>query len=388
MLFTLTLLEGGLQVASWRSLTVRRALAPPWIVNSPVVADAHLGWRGNPLHVDHDLRGYRNERALDRADIVALGDSQTYGLVEAPLAWPRLLSAHLGATVYNMALPGYGPMQSELQLDDALALRPRLVIVAPYFGNDLYDSFKLSRRHPEMLTGISPVLRTAADAVDRDRPFEQEMLTLRSASEVSEQHEPAGRWAWISEHSKLYGLLRGIKVRLQTPQKGNPLLSKQFNTAAAALTPFQREYASAEEGTEWRTILTPKHRLRALDDHDPRIRLGFEAMRAALLRMAEKCRSRGIRFLVVLVPTKESVFWVRVKNPSIHPGLSEQVSTEHRLRGELMTALVERRIEFIDLLDALRKAPDQPYHEDIDGHPNRVGNHVIEAAVAERLRNW
>src|SRR5262249_60306525 len=47
LLFTLTLLEGGLQVASWRSLTVRRALAPPWIVNSPVVADAHLGWRGN-----------------------------------------------------------------------------------------------------------------------------------------------------------------------------------------------------------------------------------------------------------------------------------------------------------------------------------------------------
>ena len=73
LLITFIILEISLHVASWGSLTVRRLLASPWEVNSPVIVDSHLGLRGNPLNLDHDARGYRNERALRQADIVTLG---------------------------------------------------------------------------------------------------------------------------------------------------------------------------------------------------------------------------------------------------------------------------------------------------------------------------
>jgi hypothetical protein len=151
------------------------------------------------------------------------------------------------------------------------------------------------------------------------------------------------------------------------------------------LTPALREYVSPEDGTEWRTILTPRYRLKALDDRDPRIRLGFEAMRSSIVRMAQKCRRAGVRFLVALMPTKESVFWPRVKDPDRHAGLREQVSLEDRWRGELSEALRSHGIEMVDLLGRLRQAPSQPYYEDIDGHPNFVGNQVIEAAIDVHL---
>jgi hypothetical protein len=334
LLITLIVLELTLQIASWSSLTIRRALAPSWEVTAPVVPDPRLGLRGNPLFPGHDRRGYRNEHALDRADIVTLGDSQTHGTSGAHEAWPRLLSLHMHVKVYNMALPGYGPLHSQLQLEEAFALRPGSVVVAPYFGNDLYDAFQLTRLHPEMLADIPPGLRAAADAREREKP----------------------------------------------------LLSRRFSTAVAALTPSQREYASPEDGPEWRTILTPRYRLRALDDRDARIRLGFEAMQASIIRMAEMCRTRKVRFLVILVPTKESVFWPRVKDPNMHPGLREQVSFEQGLRRELMSTLVNKDVEVVDLLDPLRQATRQPFYEDVDGHLNLAGNQVVEGVVAERLR--
>jgi hypothetical protein len=384
LVITLVLVEVLLQIASSSSLTVRRALAPPWDVAIPFVLDPRLITRGNPLNPEHDSRGYRNERALDRAEIVTLGDSQTYGNVPPEQSWPRLLSMRLKVAVYNMAVPAYGPLQSELQLDEALALQPRAVILAPYFGNDLYEAFEMTRRHPGMLDGMSSDVREAADARDRLKPIHQEVYALIPGG-GPRGGRPSGVRAWLSEHVKLYGFLRALTNVRAVPPKTNPLLSKQFSTAVAALTPALREYVSPEDGTEWRTILTPRYRLKALDDRDPRIRLGFEAMRSSIVRMAQKCRRAGVRFLVALMPTKESVFWPRVKDPDRHAGLREQVSLEDRWRGELSEALRNHGIEMVDLLGRLRQAPSQPYYEDIDGHPNFVGNQVIEAAIAVHL---
>lgn len=50
----------------------------------------------------HDRRGFRNATALRRADVVVLGDSQTWG-VDATLeeAWPQQLVRLTGHSVYN-----------------------------------------------------------------------------------------------------------------------------------------------------------------------------------------------------------------------------------------------------------------------------------------------
>ena len=95
------------------------------LANKPrVVPDKQLLYRGNPLYVDADAAGYRNATRRAQSDIVALGDSQTYGPENRDDAWPFVLGKRLGRSVYNMALPAYGPLQSSAKVDEALQLKP------------------------------------------------------------------------------------------------------------------------------------------------------------------------------------------------------------------------------------------------------------------------
>ncbi len=385
LLVSLVVAELALQVASGASLTVRRLLAPSWDVDAPVTPDPHLVLRGNPLNREHDAAGYRNPRRPTKADIVVLGDSQSYGPSDPRLAWPRLLSAETGQSVYNMSLPGYGPGQSLLQLDDALSLKPGLVIVAPYFGNDFFDAFILALRHPDLGNSLPVALWEAAAALERQRPLEleQDVLLIYELGQPSASPKPSAVRRLIAEHVKLYGLLRALKHRFMAAPTQSPLLSREFTSAASALSPAQRQFASPLVGPDWRTILTAPYRGRVLDDRDPRIRFGFAIARHAVRAISERCQAAGVDLLVVLIPTKESVFWPRVAAPDRPPGLRQLVTDEERLRQEWVSDL---RASGVKYLDALRAAPTQPYYEDVDGHPNETGQRIIATAVAARLK--
>ena len=58
---------------------VARLLASPKEDEASSIDDPDLVNRPNPKFPGHDRRGFRNPVALAKADIVALGDSQTYG---------------------------------------------------------------------------------------------------------------------------------------------------------------------------------------------------------------------------------------------------------------------------------------------------------------------
>jgi hypothetical protein len=53
----LLLAEGMLHALSRMSVTVQRALAAPWEVDAPVIADPRVIYRGNPLYIQHHARG-------------------------------------------------------------------------------------------------------------------------------------------------------------------------------------------------------------------------------------------------------------------------------------------------------------------------------------------
>src|SRR5689334_4893320 len=72
----LVIMEIVLRVATAVSPSLDDLISVP---SSPVVADDELGWRGSPRYRSHDAAGFRNRTVLSRADVVALGDSQTYG---------------------------------------------------------------------------------------------------------------------------------------------------------------------------------------------------------------------------------------------------------------------------------------------------------------------
>lgn len=382
---SLVVAEAGLQIASRSSRAVGRVLAAPSELNIPVIPDDRLIYRGNPLRFDHDDAGYQNEERLAQADVVTLGDSMTYGFADYREAWPRIMARLTGRRVYNMALPGYGPAQSLFQLDAALALGPQVIIVVPYFGNDLFDSYVMARRHPGLMTSLPTDVVVKAHAREQLRPLEQEPGSpFRLGVDGTEEQIGAIR-RWASSHVGLYRLARALKNRLAGSRPPDPLLSRDFAVASAAVTASRLQFALPFDGSGWRTILHGPYRLQALDDSDPRIRVGFLVMSAALDQMARRSREAGKRFVVVLAPTKESVFWPRVADRQRYGGLAELVAAEDRLRAELTTRLVNGGVDVLDLLDVLRGAPEQPYFEDLDGHPNAAGNRLIAATVAAHL---
>jgi hypothetical protein len=375
----LALAEAILQVVSRVSPAAGAVLGP----NVTWVEDPVLGWRGTPRFVEHDAAGYRNVNRPQRAPIVVLGDSMTYGTGVSPAeSWPRLLEAAAGQRVYNMAFPGYCPAHSLLQFEEALSLHPRVLIVSVYTGNDFLDALGVALLNPA-IASLAPDGVGASAAREAQGALVEEVSALfpvESTNVVTKTS--ADLWAWLSWNSRLVGLARAVKQALKPPVV--PLLAAaDLEAAVAGLTPAQRQVSQIVDQPGWRTILSPQYRGRVLDDTDVRIREGFEVVEGALREMGRRGRDAGVRILVVVLPTKETVFWPHADQTDRE--LARLVTDEARLTGELTSFLESRGIEVIEVLDLLRDSPSQPYFENIDSHPNALGHRLIAGAVSRRL---
>ena len=97
----------------------------------------------------NDLLGFRNLSVPNSADVIFIGDSQTYGN-NAPieLTVPSLAQSGLGESVdsrvYSMATGGWGALQYQYIAGKALAFKPKVLIVCFYSGNDPMESFALA----------------------------------------------------------------------------------------------------------------------------------------------------------------------------------------------------------------------------------------------------
>ena len=230
---SLAIVEAGLQLFTLASPRAEELLGPEI---SGWVPDGLLGERGNPRYPEHDVAGYRNSDRPANASIVVLGDSQAYGVnVRRDEAWPHLLQSSTGRRVYNMALPGYCPVHSLWQFDEALTLSPQQAIVSVYFGNDFFDAFAFSSRNA-VIAALAPVdLVRESQAKEAASPLDEELFP------------PAKGWynvgmsafvrlrAWTAVHSRLYGVARATR-RLAAPPVDplSPAVS-DFETAVRSL---------------------------------------------------------------------------------------------------------------------------------------------------------
>ena len=109
------------------------------LVSLEVLLRLYYGVAGYP---GEEVRGWRNAAVLARADVVAIGDSQTYGSnAVADDAWPQQLGRMLHRSTYQMAHGGWGPGEYLVTLDEALRLRPKVILIGFYLGNDLGDAY-------------------------------------------------------------------------------------------------------------------------------------------------------------------------------------------------------------------------------------------------------
>ncbi|MEQ9503267.1 MAG: hypothetical protein RIT81_40775 [Deltaproteobacteria bacterium] len=391
LMFTFGALEIGLQIAQRVSDRAARALAHPEHRDNPYVLDKDRGFRGNPRRFDHDGRGYRNADDIEKTHILAIGDSQTYGVgVDRVRAWPYAIHEDLDIDVYNMGLGGYSPAHHLFDMDRMLGLHPKVVVYGVYFGNDLMESFAIARDHPELRAHVDDDVWTAAMLRDEATPIESaiDLFVRRGAPAALEVPKEPSLFArarnWVSDHFMLYAVARSA-YHLTEPRNTHSLLTRDFDKTKAAITPREAQYCSAYEDASWRTFLTAPYRGYMIDREDPRVEAGFFVMVHALERIIAMADGAGAAVIVVLIPTKERVFASRIEDLAAHPKLPELVANEEHYKSRLVAALKTRRVTIVDVLPALVESGRQPYFEDADGHPNDYGHGRIAEAVAGAL---
>jgi hypothetical protein len=141
LLLSLLVAEGALRLVERSQLGDRS-------IENNLIKDPVLGLKLAPNAQGHDANGFRNDTVFQHVDIVALGDSQTWGVnVERQDAWPQQLSKMSGRSVYNMGLGGFGPVQYRVLTPQALRLTPKVIIAGLYLGNDIYDAYNMAYQY-------------------------------------------------------------------------------------------------------------------------------------------------------------------------------------------------------------------------------------------------
>lgn len=348
---------------------LRLALNPSDFMQATLVDDPALGLRIAPGTTGHDALGFRNAQAPERARIVAIGDSHTYG-VSAPRdgSWPHQLSARLGEPVYNMGLGGFGPLQYlHLARTTARGLEPKVVVVGLYFGNDIVDAYYLAHGRPQWhgwRRSAAPVSDVPAVADEPPKRFG----ALRD---------------WLSRHSMVYSVTRatvsGAMARRAAPAQ-----------AGASVVTDQRWAWQDPAAPATRTVFKPAGRLQAVDPARPAVAEGLLITERALTELQAEVSGQGARLLVVTIPTKERAYCAYLKAtgapmPAAHARLCD---VESSTRAGLAAVMTRERIEHVDATPALEAriaAHAALYPPDDDGHEVAAGYGVIAGVVADAL---
>ncbi len=271
-----------------------------------------------------DALGFRNSSVPNIVDVVAIGDSQTYGNnVVAQNAWPYRLQDGLpsNSSVYNMSFGGWGAVQYFYMFAKALVFDPRVVVIAFYTGNDAVDSFLLAYGS-----------ETWSDFVPDPN------LSLNDLPKLTSGSDPDQIWV-----------------------------------------------ANFSDGSE--ISFAPDYRAGAIESNAA-IDAGFEIMRMVAERIAKKSSEENIVPIFIVIPTKETVYAKQIEAAELDAPESYRrlVESETKRIGDLESAI--KNIDgavYVDVLTPLRTALEQKeyiYPHDKDGHPTARGYSVIGETVA------
>jgi lysophospholipase L1-like esterase len=374
---SLVLSEGLLQVAARYVPFVRYQISPPWDRNR--VVDAALGYRNSPYFPGHDRRGYRNDDERSHYDVVAIGDSQTYGYgAAADGSWPRQLRQLSTLSVYNAGVGGYGPCEYRLVLRDVLSLTPKVVILALYVPNDIADAYSSvysDQRCSDLKTTDHSVIE-AIHAADR-------VATLRELARQYGDFGPQPIAPTLMGRSALFGVLRSVRYQLETRNRLPFRELSDDSFEAAAMRPYR---VSIDASPRFRTVFRePKLDALALNFDDPRIAEGLKVTLAAVEEIRAETARRSVALLVVLLHNKPTILLPAMRtHPDVAILFEELARRESDATDRISAWLSQRGVRYLDTAAAMEQAVAGGatiFHEFDDHHPNAQGYGVIAEAV-------
>ncbi|HMH54130.1 MAG TPA: hypothetical protein VK548_28110 [Candidatus Acidoferrum sp.] len=354
----------------------RLVLNPADFLSVTTVRDDVLGIRVAPGTAGFDEWGFRNPRVPGAADIVAIGDSHTYGNnATMSQSWPYVAGRMTGKSVYSLALGGYGPNQYfQLLKTRALTLHPRWVVCGLYMGDDFENAFLMSYGK-DYWAGLRSERRSAVDAD----------IWKDTDDSCAISPECARRWhrrlrVWLSQHSLVYRLV------VHGPVLGRLKGAVQVRRMADGGDGRTASLRVADAGI--REAFRPVGIRARLDQHSAAVQEGMRITFELLGMMAKACHENGCQLLVAIIPTKETVFAEYVmRSPDMHlrDVIVDVVKHEGDAKARLIEFLERAGIAYVDTLPALRrKVTDHLYtRSDGDMHPSENGYRIIGEVVGD-----
>jgi len=379
---TIILIEGMLLVLSRANVIVT------FPDTQELLEDDELGKRTPTDAQGHDARGWRNETALDQADIVAIGDSQTWG-VNATLAesYPSVLSQLTGHSVYSMAQGSYGAVQYRVLSEQAIDLSPELVVIGLYFGNDFADAYSIvygDYAHEDLrdlsfdMTAITQTIDERAELLQPD-----ELATINQQP-VQSNMADFTLWERVQSGTYIGKFLTNMGV-FDVLDTGESQQQADLNMLKVEASP---ELLGYYQDGNVQTFFTPAYRQLVVDTESPIIQEGIRISKQQYADIHELLSASDIELLVVFIPTKESVYAPFVE--SLSDRFTLLVEQEAQIHDEMADFFDDNAIAYIDTLPVLQQAVAdgiQLYPPTFDGHPIGLGYRVIAEVVASTIRD-
>lgn len=316
-----------------------------------MVADADLGYRPKPglelvypsegrnivvRTTSHDLGdiGFRDLGTQPPFDAIALGDSFTFcDDVPVESCWVRLLGERTAMSFASLGISGFSTLAEARVLERyGKRLHPRLVVLG-LFPNDFNDNLRF------------------AEWVDSGNP---DFWEWRKARE--------GRGAfrgWLATHSISYRLL---DAALRSRENKTYRYKKDGLNLVLRTDRWVSDEAQESERLE-----------------------GWRLMQEALLRMSREAASFGAQLVVVLIPSKEEVYWEVVRDDV--PIAAEEIDRPLSLVDDFCK---EKGIPVCDLRSAFehQAAQHRQLYLRVSGHWNESGNALAADTISACLKQY
>ena len=348
----------------------RLVLNPADYLSQDPIADNILGAVLNVHGSGYDEWGFRNKKVPPTVDIVAIGDSHTFGnCAKMSESWPSVLAQLTGKSVYNLALGGYGPNQYfHLFKTKALTLKPKQIICGLYFGDDFENAYLITYGldHWAYLRDSRP--RSVDFNIWKQPPSESWHKKIRT---------------WLSRNSVVY------KVVFHTSPLARMKGDVQIDNAAKL---YDSATSLIVKDRNIREAFLPKGILANLDQDNENFREGMRITFQLFKEMNTICQQNDIKFQVAVIPTKEMVFSDLLKHrDGIHLGdtIEKLITNEQIARETTFKFFSESKIEYVDTLPALKNSIENHLYAQTaaDMHPNKNGYNVIATEIAAKLNN-
>jgi hypothetical protein len=349
----------------------RLFLNPADFLALEMVNDPILGWvPSRSAMASFDKWGFRNRAVPETSDIVAVGDSHTYGNTARMIdSWPYVVEQLTGRQIYNMALGGYGPNQYfYLTKARALSLKPHMIIWGLYMGDDFEGAYSLT--YGKDYWAYLRVLPPQNVGPDAWEPPASDTRVKRLR-------------VWLSQHSVMYQLV------FHSGFGGRVAGEAQIRNAAELSPGMATSLAVPEQGIL--EAFRPRGVLTRLDLDNPNVREGMRITFELLKETKELCQQNHIQFLVVVIPTKELVFSNYLEHNSSLPLddlIDKLLVYEREAETETFRFMNDNQIAYVDPLPLMKRSVAEGLYARSAGdmHPNKNGYRVIGRAVADYLK--